>query len=89
MKNIAEQVIERAIEIQQIAAPTLEERRQLFAEVQKIFGENLPGIYFIAPKVSIATSPRVAGAEPALLDPKVLWNSDTLNVTDGASAPHR
>jgi peptide/nickel transport system substrate-binding protein len=74
---------------QQIAAPTLEERRQLFAEVQKIFGENLPGIYFIAPKVSIATSPRVAGAEPALLDPKVLWNSDTLNVTDGASAPHR
>jgi len=74
---------------QQIAAPTLDERRRLFAEVQKIFGENLPGIYFIAPKVSIATNPRVAGAEPALLDPKILWNPDTLNVTDGAAAPHR
>jgi peptide/nickel transport system substrate-binding protein len=74
---------------QQVAAPTLDERRRLFAEVQKIFGENLPGIYFIAPKVSVATNPRVAGAEPALLDPKILWNPDTLNVTDGASAPHR
>jgi peptide/nickel transport system substrate-binding protein len=74
---------------QQIAAPTLDERQRLFAEVQKIFGENLPGIYFIAPKVSIATNSRVAGAVPALLDPKILWNPDTLNVTDGASAPHR
>jgi peptide/nickel transport system substrate-binding protein len=74
---------------EQIAAPTLAERQRLFAEVQRIFGENLPGIYFIAPKVSIATSARIAGAEPALLDPKILWNPDTLNVTDGASAPHR
>jgi len=74
---------------QQVAAPTVEERKRLFAEVQRIFGENLPGIYFVAPKVSIATSPRVAGTEPALLDPKILWNPDTLNVTDAASAPHR
>jgi peptide/nickel transport system substrate-binding protein len=74
---------------QQIAAPTLDERKRLFAEVQKIFGDQLPGIYFVAPKVSIAIHPRVGGAAPALLDPKILWNSETLYVKDGAPAPHR
>ena len=74
---------------QQIAAPRIDDRKRLFAEVQKIFGENLPGLYFVAPKVSIATHLRVGGAEPVLLDPKILWNPDTLYVKDGASAPQR
>jgi peptide/nickel transport system substrate-binding protein len=65
---------------QQIAAPTLAERQRLFAEVQKIFGENLPAIYFVAPKVAVAMSRRVGGAQPALLDPKVLWAADRLFV---------
>jgi peptide/nickel transport system substrate-binding protein len=59
-------------------APTLEERQRLFAEVQRIFGENLPEIAFVAPKVTIALSRRVGGAVPVLLDPKVLWQADTL-----------
>ncbi len=74
---------------QQIAAASLDERQRIFAEVQRIFGEQLPGIYFVAPKVSIAMHPRVGGAEPALLDPKVLWKSDTLYVRDGASTRQR
>ncbi|HEX9368256.1 MAG TPA: ABC transporter substrate-binding protein [Vicinamibacterales bacterium] len=65
----------------QVAAPTLAERQRLFAEVQKIFGENLPEICFVAPKVSVAMSRRVGGAVPVLLDPKILWNPDTLYVT--------
>jgi peptide/nickel transport system substrate-binding protein len=65
---------------QQIAAPTLAERQRLFGEVQKIFGENLPAIYFVAPKVAVAMSRRVGGAQPALLDPKVLWAADRLFV---------
>ena len=65
----------------QAAAATLTERQRLFAEVQKIFGENLPEICFLAPKVSVATSTRVGGALPVLLDPKILWNPATLYAT--------
>lgn len=66
---------------QQTAAASLAERQRLFAEVQRIFGENLPELYFVAPKVSVAMSRRVGGATPVLLDPKILWNPDTLYVT--------
>ena len=65
----------------QAAAGTLAERQRLFAEVQKIFGENLPAIYFLAPKVSVAMSKRAGGAVPVLLDPKILWNPATLYAT--------
>ena len=47
----------------------------------------MPAIWIVAPKVSIAMNRRVEGATPALLDPKVLWNADTLYVRDGASRP--
>src|SRR5205085_5743669 len=74
---------ERAIDElmqKQVAAPTLSERQRLFADVQRIFGENLPEIYLVAPKVTIAMSHRVGGAVPVLLDPKILWQPDTLYV---------
>jgi peptide/nickel transport system substrate-binding protein len=64
----------------QVAATSLPERQQLFAEVQKVFGENVPAICFVAPKVWVAMSRRVGGAMPVLLDPKLLWNPDTLYV---------
>ena len=63
---------------QQIAAPSLAERQRLFGEVQTVIGEALPAIYFVAPNIAVATSARVGGAQPALLDPKVLWASDRL-----------
>jgi ABC-type transport system substrate-binding protein len=62
----------------QAAAPTLAERQQLFADVQRILGENLPVIAFVAPNLTMALSPRVGGAVPGLLDPKILWQADTL-----------
>lgn len=65
----------------QAAAPALAERQRLFAEVQKIFGEHLPEIYFVAPKVAVATSRRVGGAVPGLLEPKVLWDPASLYLT--------
>src|SRR5690606_41033125 len=64
----------------QIAAPTLEERQQLFAEVQRIFGEELPAIYFAAPKVTLAISPRVRNARPAIQAPQLLWAADQLGM---------
>jgi peptide/nickel transport system substrate-binding protein len=65
---------------QQIAASTLAERQKLFADVQNIFGEHLPAIDFVTPNIAVAMSSRVGGAQPALLDPKVLWASDQLYI---------
>jgi ABC-type transport system substrate-binding protein len=65
---------------QQVAASSLAERQRLFAEVQRIFGEHLPAICFVAPKVSVAMSRRVGGAVPVLLDPRILWNPASLYV---------
>lgn len=66
---------------QQEAAGSLAERQRLFAEVQRIFGENLPELYFVAPKISVAMTHRVGGATPVVLDPKIFWNPDVLYVT--------
>ena len=63
---------------EQVATPDELERKRLFDEVQAIFAEFLPAIYFAAPRVIVATSARVANADPALLEPYMLWNADTL-----------
>ena len=65
---------------QHTAAVTLDERRRLLLEAQKIFADHMPQIYFVAPKVSVAMSRRVGGAIPVLLDPKILWNAEALYV---------
>jgi peptide/nickel transport system substrate-binding protein len=70
----------------QAAAPTPEQRHRLYTEAQKVFAQELPAIYFVAPRVSVAMSRRVGGAEPVLLDPKVLWNADSLYLVGGGSA---
>lgn len=66
-----------------ITTPALEERRRIFAEMQRIFGEHVPALFFAAPKVFVAMSPRVARATPAVLNPQVLWNAEVLAVRAG------
>jgi peptide/nickel transport system substrate-binding protein len=58
-----------------------DERQQLFAEVQRIIGQELPAIYFVAPRVTLAVSPRVANATPAQQVPQLLWNAERLSVS--------
>jgi peptide/nickel transport system substrate-binding protein len=65
---------------QQMTSNDLEERRRLFAQAQRVFSEHLPAIYFIAPRVTVATSSRVLNVQPSLLRPHVLWAADTLAV---------
>ena len=60
------------------AAKTLTERQQLFAEVQKIMGEEQFGIYLAAPRVTLAVSRKVVNPQPSLLIPQLLWSADTL-----------
>jgi peptide/nickel transport system substrate-binding protein len=75
---------ERQIDIlmrQQATTTDLTQRRQQFAAVQKVFAENLPVLYFAAPRLFYVHSPRVAGVVPSVLRPPALWNADSIGVT--------
>jgi peptide/nickel transport system substrate-binding protein len=62
----------------QAIEPDLAKRQGAFAEVQRILRDELPSIYFVAPRVTVATSRKVVGTLPALQIPQVLWNADSL-----------
>ena len=55
-------------------------RRELFTAAQKVFAENLPALYFAAPRLYYAHSKRVAGIVPSVLRPPALWNADQLSI---------
>jgi peptide/nickel transport system substrate-binding protein len=56
------------------------ERQRLFADVQRIFVAHNPAIYFVTPRIYVATSMRVAPAKPGLGRPQILWAADELAV---------
>ena len=64
----------------QVRSQDPSERVRLFGDVQRLFAQEQPAIYFVAPRIAIATSRRVVGARPALIHPMVLWSADTLSV---------
>lgn len=64
----------------QTAALDEAERKRLFIEVQRIFAEHLPVLYFAAPRVYVATSARLINLQPALIRPQVTWSADTIAV---------
>jgi len=63
---------------EQSTSGDLQTRQRAFAEVQRILGDELPSIYFVASKVTVATTLRVVGATPALQIPHLLWSADSL-----------
>lgn len=65
----------------QAAATDPAERRRLFADVQRVFGEHVPALYFVAPRLYAAARTRVVNLTPALLRPQLLWAADTIAVT--------
>ncbi len=62
----------------QAETPNLEDRRRLFTDVQRIFVDELPGIYVVAPKVTLAITSRVVNPQPAPQLPQLLWIADSL-----------
>ncbi|HEY2908367.1 MAG TPA: ABC transporter substrate-binding protein [Vicinamibacterales bacterium] len=64
----------------QIASTDERRRKQLFDDIQRVFAEHEPVVYFAAPRVFVAMSSRVSNATPALLRPQLLWAADTLAV---------
>jgi peptide/nickel transport system substrate-binding protein len=65
---------------QQITTSDLETRRRLFAQVQRLSAVHQPILYFAAPRILVAMSPKVGNARPVPLSPPVLWSADTLTV---------
>lgn len=65
---------------EQAAATDPAERRRLFNDVQRIFAENLPAIYFVAPRLYMAVSTRLINPSPSVLRPHLLWAADTIAV---------
>ena len=64
----------------QIAAEDETERKRLFDEVQRVFAEHVPVLYFVAPRVYVAASSRVTNLTPAVSKPQLLWTPDTVAV---------
>ena len=74
-----------ALMIEQARTTDPERRRALFNEVQRIYAENLPVLYFAAPRLFYGHSRRLSGVAASVMRPPVLWSADTLAVT--AAAP--
>lgn len=64
----------------QIATADESERKRLFDEVQRVFVEHEPVVYFVAPRVYVAVSSRVTNVMPAISRPQTLWEPDTIAV---------
>ncbi|MBI3402213.1 MAG: ABC transporter substrate-binding protein [Acidobacteria bacterium] len=67
--------------MRQMASPDDAERKRLFDQVQQIFAEHLPVVYFVAPRIYVAASSRVTNLTPAVQRPQLLWTPDTVAVT--------
>lgn len=68
--------------LEQAASLDPDRRRQQFNLVQQIVAENLPVLYFAAPRLYYAHSMRIRGVVPSVQRPPVLWNADMLSVTN-------
>lgn len=59
------------------------ERKKVFDEIQKIFADNLPALYFVAPRLYMGVSTRIGGLNPAILRPQLLWDVEHMTVKAG------
>jgi peptide/nickel transport system substrate-binding protein len=71
--------------VRQAVTTDMAERKQMVADSLRIFVDELPGIYFVTPKVTLAISSRVANPQPAPQLPQLLWSAGTL----AAASPAR
>jgi peptide/nickel transport system substrate-binding protein len=63
------------------------ERLQAFVDVQKIYYQHMPAIFFGAPYVRIMTSTRTLNATPSPLRPHLLWNAESLAALASTDTP--
>ena len=68
---------------EQASAPNDRQRKIKFDRVQQIAADEQPFIYLVNKDVLTAVSPAVTGAAPAVLNPQVFWNIETLRLNSG------
>jgi peptide/nickel transport system substrate-binding protein len=78
-----------ALMAEQSSVTDVTRRRELFNQVQRIWAENVPALYFAAPRLFYAHSARLMGVVPSIQRPPVLWNADSLSVGDANTAATR
>ncbi|HXE79774.1 MAG TPA: ABC transporter substrate-binding protein [Vicinamibacterales bacterium] len=66
--------------LEQAATLDPERRKTIFDTVQRILAENVPILYFAAPRIYAAHSTRLRGVIPSVMRPAILWNADALSV---------
>ena len=73
--------------LEQAASTDDRRRHELFNDVQRILAENVPVLYFAAPRTYAAHTTRVINVSPSVLRPPFLWNADLLAVTGDTNQP--
>jgi peptide/nickel transport system substrate-binding protein len=68
---------------EQASALNEKQRKAKFDRVQQIVAEQQPFIYLVNKDVLTAVSPAVVGTDPAVLNPQVFWNIETLRLKSG------
>jgi peptide/nickel transport system substrate-binding protein len=71
--------IDRAMNRQASSFSTAE-RKQAVDRVQQIVADQQPFIYLVYPNVLVAISPRLRGVQPAVLEPSLVWNIESLHL---------
>jgi peptide/nickel transport system substrate-binding protein len=56
------------------------ERKQAMDRVQQIVADQQPFIYLVYPNVLVAVSPKLEGVRPAVLEPNLVWNVESLRL---------
>jgi peptide/nickel transport system substrate-binding protein len=74
--------IDRAMNLQASSLKDAE-RKQAVDRVQQIVADQQPFIYLVYPNALYAVSPRLQGVQPAVLEPGLVWNVESLRL-DGA-----
>ncbi|HTW48018.1 MAG TPA: ABC transporter substrate-binding protein [Acidobacteriaceae bacterium] len=55
-------------------------RKAAVDRVQQIVADEEPFIYLVYPNVLVAVSPRIEGAQPAVIEPELWWNIEDLRL---------
>jgi peptide/nickel transport system substrate-binding protein len=71
--------IDRLVD-QQAASDVTAERKKAVDRVQQIVADQQPFIYLVYPNALVAVSPKLQGAEPAVLAPRLTWNVERLRL---------
>jgi len=71
--------IDRAMNLQASSLKDAE-RKQAVDRVQQIVADQQPFIYLVYPNTLYAVSPRLQGVRPAVLEPGLVWNVESLRL---------